>query len=144
MVNYSCFIGEAMVLMWKPSVFESRPVGPRKRPLDGISRVQKVASMEKCFHGCLCWFGDIWVYIGKRIRSRSAQGAHKGGGHALRPFGRLVASVTCTPSPLDVFWSKRNHRESFIPFGLCLVFLFCETRKQGKKQKLALGSRLIG
>ena len=28
--------------------------------------------------------------------------------------------------------------------GLRLVFLFCKTQKQGKKQKLALGSRLIG
>ena len=67
------------------------------------------------------------------------RGAHKGGGHALppgralRPCGHLVASLTCTPSPLDVFWSKKNHRESFIPFGLRLVFLFCETLKQGKK-----------
>ena len=28
--------------------------------------------------------------------------------------------------------------------GLRLVFIFCRTQKQGKKQKLALGSRLIG
>ena len=77
------------------------------------------------------------------------RGAHEGGvanppGRALHPCGRLVARLTCTPSLLGVFWSKKNHREGFIPFGLRLVFLFCKTQKQGKKQKLALASRLIG
>ena len=33
---------------------------------------------------------------------------------------------------------------SFRSIGLRLIFLFCDTLKQGKKQKLALGSRLIG
>ena len=68
----------------------------------------------------------------------------QGRGRALHPCDHLAAPLTCTPSLLGVFWSKKNHGESFIPFGLHLVFLFCETQKQGKKQKLALGSRLIG
>ena len=89
-------------------------------------------------------FGDIWEYIGERIRSGGARGAHKGGGHALRPCGRLVAPPTSSPSLLVVFWSKKNYREGFILFGLRLVFLFYETQKQGKKQELVLGSRLIG
>ena len=55
-------------------------------------------------------------------------------GRALRPCGHLMASLTCTPSPLDVFQSKKNHHERFIPFGLCLIFLFCETLKQGKNR----------
>ena len=55
-------------------------------------------------------------------------------GRASRPCGCLVAFLTCTPSPLDVFWSKKNHRKSFIPFGLRLVFLFCKTLKQGKNR----------
>ena len=88
----------------------------------------------------LLFLGYMRIYIGGRNRSVESRGAHKGGacalppGHASRPCGRLVAFLTCTPSPLDVFWSKKNHRESFIPFGLRLVFLFCETLKQGKNK----------
>ena len=78
--------------------------------------------------------------VGGVTRGPQGWGARR----ASRPCGHLVASLTCTPSPLDVFWSKKNHHESFILFGLHLVFLFCETLKQGKKQELALGSRLIG
>ena len=74
----------------------------------------------------------VWEYIGERIRSRGARGAHKGEGRALCPCGRLVAPPTSSPSLLVVFWSKKNHREGLIPFGLRLVFLFCETLKQGK------------
>ena len=44
---------------------------------------------------------------------------------------------------LGLFWSKKNHRESFIPFGLRLIFL-SEKVKIRKKQKLALGTVLIG
>ena len=74
--------------------------------------------VEKCFRGYPCWFGDIWEYIGARIRSGGARGAHKGGGRALRPCGRLVAPPTSSPSLLVVFLSKKNHREGFIPFGI--------------------------
>ena len=115
------------------------PTGCCKRSLDEISRVQKVAAAEKCFRGCLWWFGDIWEYIGERIRSGGARGAHKGGGAP----SVLVASPTSSPSLLVVFWSKKNHHEGFIPFGLCLVFLLREAKNK-EKQKLALGSRLIG
>ena len=76
--------------------------------------------------------------------SGEPRGAHEGGGRALLPRGRLMEFQTSTPSLLDCFRSKKNHRESFILFGLCLVFLFYETLKQAKKQKLTLGSRLIG
>ena len=69
-----------MLLMWKPSVIDPPPAGHRKRSLDGISRVQKVEALEKCFRGCLCWFGDIWEYIGARIMPEGARGAHMGGG----------------------------------------------------------------
>ena len=56
-------------------------------------------------------------------------------GRALHSCGRLVALRT--PSLLGVFWSKKNHREGFIPFGHRLVFLFCE--KQGNTET---GTRL--
>ena len=101
--------------------------------------------VEKCFRGWLWWFGDIREYIGERIRSGGSQGAHKGGsvpyppGHALRPCARLVAPPTSSPSLLVVFWSKKNHREGFIPFGIP----FLRNTKTRRKQELALGSRLI-
>ena len=73
------------------------------------------------------------------------EGAPGGGGGRRAPLPRafLVASLTYTPSLLDCFRSKNNFPEGFIPFGLRLIFLFCETLKQGEKQKLALGSGLI-
>ena len=71
-------------------------------------------------------------------------GARPGGGRASLPRGLLVDFLTSTPSPLDHVCSKNNSPEGFIPFGLRLIFLFCETLKQGKKQELALGSGSIG
>ena len=126
------------------------PAERRKRPQDGISRVQKVAAVEKVFRGAPGCFWGIWVYIGGRSRSVELRGAHKGGGRAQGgkctslPRGLLASFLTSTPSPLDHVCSKNNSPEGFIPFGLRLIFLFCETLKQGKKQKLALGSGLIG
>ena len=72
----------------------------------------------------------------KRTRSGSHRGAHKVAplGRALHPCRRLMALLACTPSLLGVFWSRKNHPESFIPFGLRLVFLFCETLKQAKNR----------
>ena len=83
------------------------------------------------------------------MKSETQRGGHEGGGRAQGvgaplPRAFLVASLTYTPSLLDCFRSKNNSPEGFIPFGLRLIFLFCETLKQGKKQKLALGSGLIG
>ena len=43
-----------------------------------------------------------------------------------------MAPPTSSPSLLVCFWSKKDHRESFIPFGLHLVVLFCEILKQAK------------
>ena len=67
--------------------------------------------------------------------SVESRGVHKGGGRASRPCGRLVAFLTCTPSPLDVFWSKKNHRESFIPFGIP----FLRNSKTRKKTEIDTG-----
>ena len=75
------------------------------------------------------WFRAIWVYIGGRSRSVELRGAHEGGGHASLPRGSLVSFLTSTPGPLDHVCSKKDPREGFIPFGFCLIFLFCETLK---------------
>ena len=62
----------------------------RKRPQDGISRVQKVAAVELGFRGAPGCFQGTWIYIGEGGRS----GAEEGGG-APRGAGAppcLVAS----------------------------------------------------
>ena len=72
--------------------------------------------------------------------SHEAGGAPRGVGRASLPRGFLEASLTSTPSLLDCFCSKNNSPK----VSFRLIFLFCETLKQGKKQELALGSGLIG
>ena len=54
----------------------------RKRPQDGISRVQKIAAVELGFRGAPGCLGDTWIYIGGRSRSVEQRGAHEGGGRA--------------------------------------------------------------
>ena len=139
-VNYSRFIRRAIELMQKPSVIES-PSGrvPEKVPRWDLTGTEGCGS-GKVSSWLPWWFGDIIVYIGERNRSVESRGAHKGGGvphppeRALRPCGLLVASLTSSPSLWCVFWSKKNNRNGFIPFGLRLVFLFCETLKLGKNR----------
>ena len=52
----------------------------RKRPQDGISRVQKVAAVEIRFRGAPGCFQGIRVYIGEGSRSVELHGAHEVGG----------------------------------------------------------------
>ena len=82
-------------------------------------------------------------YIGIYRRKKYVRGATRGprgwraspGGWA-RPLPRalLVDPLTCTPTLLYCFLPKNNFSEGFIPFGLRLIFLFCETLKQGKNR----------
>ena len=71
-------------------------------------------------------------------------GAPRGVGRASLPHSHLEASLTSTPSLLDCFHSKNNSPKGFIPFGLCLIFLFFESLKQAKNSNSGLGLRLIG
>ena len=110
------------------------PTEYQKRPPDGIAEEQKLAEAKKYFR---------WLYVGFSIldnlqrsnQVRRCTRGHKCGGCALRPCVRLMPPPTSSPSLLVVFQSKKNHCEGFIPFGLRLVFLFCETQRQGKKNK---------
>src|SRR3990170_5896134 len=95
----------------------------------------------------------VWGYVGIYRRKKYVGGAtwaprgwraRLGGRRAPLPRALLVDCFTWTPSPLDHVCSENHAPEGFIPFGLRLIFLFCETLKQGEKQKLALGSGLIG
>ena len=82
-------------------------------------------------------------YMGLYRRKKYVRGAMRGlrgwrarpGGWA-RPLPRalLVYPLSSTPSLLYCFLTKNNFSEGFIPFGLRLVFLFCETLKQGKNR----------
>ena len=132
-----------------PSVIES-PSGrkPEKAPRWDLTGTEGYGG------GKVFWWTPlvVWEYLGiyrpkNRVRGapRDPQGRGRALplGRALHPCGRLVAILTCTPSLLGVFWSKKNHRKGFIPFGLRLVSIFCETQKQEKKLELAMGSRLI-
>ena len=98
--------------------------------------------MEIGFRGSLVCFRGIWVYIGERSRSVELRVAHEGGGRALLPRGRLVASLTSTPSLMDCVCSKKDPREGsvWIPFDIP----FLRNTEIGKKQQFALGFRLIG
>ena len=68
-------------------------------------------------------------YVGESTRGPRGWGRAYPPGRALLPRGRLVASPTSSPNLLVCFWSKKDHHEGFIPFGLRLIFLFFETLK---------------
>ena len=115
------------------------PAGCRKRPQDGISRVQKVAAVEKWFRGSPGCFWGIRVYIGGTSRSGGLQGLHKLGA-APYPWAR--------PPPL---WPPRGSSDLHSKFLGCLLvqekssrkfysvwtpfgIRFCETQKQAKNR----------
>ena len=68
-------------------------------------------------------------YVGGRSRGPGDRGAPRRGGRALLSPGRLDFFLTCTPHPVDHVRSKNHAPEGFIPFGLCLIFLFFEMLK---------------
>ena len=78
-----------------------------KRPQDGISRVQKVATVEIGVSWCSRMFsGYMSIYIGERSRSGGARGAHEGGGMPT-PLGALSYLVNASLLPwrtLQVSW----------------------------------------
>ena len=85
------------------------------------------------------FLGYMEIYRRKKyIRGamRGSRGWRARPGRWARPLPRdlLADPPTCTPSLLYYFLSKNNFSEGFIPFGLRLIFLFCETLKQGKTE----------
>ena len=147
-VNYVLLVMESAGMM-KMATDEGSlpPAGCRNRVPIGFWWLQRLAAAELPIYTVPRCFQSIWIYIGERSRSGEPRGAHEGGGRAQGgwraslPRGHLEASLTSTPSLLDCFRSKKDHREGFIPFGIP----FLQNAKIGKKkQKLALGLQLIG
>ena len=77
-------------------------------------------------------------YMSIYRRKKSVRGATRGPrgrgarlppGRSLLPRGLLISFLTSTPSLLVCVCSKNDSPEGFIPFGLRLIFLFCETLK---------------
>ena len=79
------------------------------------------------------WCSSVFSgYASKYRQKKSVRGAMRGPrGWRARPLprGLLVYFLTSTPSLLDCVCSKNNSPEGFLPFGLRLIFLFCETLK---------------
>ena len=61
--------------------------------------------------------------------SVDARGAHDTGRRGPLSRGALGSFLTCTPSSPDHVRSKNHAPKGFIPFGLRLIFFFCETLK---------------
>ena len=73
-------------------------------------------------------------YVGGARGAHEGGGRAQGGGRAPLPRVLLEASLTSAPCLLDHVRSKNHAPEGFIPFGLRLIFLFCDTQKQGKNR----------
>ena len=82
------------------------------------------------------WMFSVYVgiyrrkkYVSGRSWAQEIGGAPRRCGRTLLSPCRLDCFLTCTPSPLDHVRSKNHAPEGFIPFGLCLIFLFFEILK---------------
>ena len=121
---------------------ESPPIGRREMSLDGISRVQKVSWLP------LMFLGYKSIYRQKKYISGATTGPREWG--ARLPPGMpscLVASSWSSRLRLQVFWIAFGPRKIlamvssvWTPFDIP----FLQNSKIGKKQKLALGLRLVG
>ena len=90
-------------------------------------------------------YRNFWHQEQVRGSMRSPQGRRErlGGRARPPPLWRPRGSFGPTLLLRGLLLVHKKSSESFSSIGLRLIFLFCETQKQGKKQKLALGSRLI-
>ena len=135
MVNYSQLIGEALVVMERPSMVDSPSSGaPTKAPRWDLADTEGYGG-GNCVSWCSWMFsGYVGIYrkkkyVGGHPRGPQDKGVPCRGGRALLSPGRLDCFLTCTPSPPDHVCSKNHAPEGFIPFGLRLIFLFFEILK---------------
>ena len=142
-VNYSHIIEGHLGWCRNPPWSNPPPAGCRKMPQDGISRKPRLAVAEKYFGGRLCWFGNIWKFIGQRLGLEELRGAHKPPGRPPRArswrFLPPQDTLTLSPSPTGVFWSKKNHHK--VLFRLESVW-YSFSLKLKNKEKTETNSRL--
>ena len=144
MVNYSQLIGEALEMMQRPSMIDSPSDGaPTKAPRWDLGDTEGYGGGNS-FSWCSSMVsGYVGIYRRKKQVGGLPRGprdrGHAQQGGALHPHGLLNCFLTCTPIPMDHVCSKKITPEGFILFGLCLIFLFCETLKQAKKQQFWAG-----
>ena len=122
-----------------PSVIES-PSGrlPEKAPRWDLTGTE-ASGGGKVFSWLFLVLGEyLGIYRPNNRVRRAAVGPQ-----ACRapPLGRALVACDATagllpssPSLVGFFWSKKNHPEDFILFGLNLIFLICNTQKQGKNR----------
>ena len=135
MVNYSQLIGEALEMMYRPSMVDSpSDRAPTKAPRWDLADTEGYGG-GNCF-SLAPWMFSGYVgiyrrkkYIGGRSWGLGDTGVPRRGGRALLSPSRLVCFLTCTPSSSDHVCSKNHAPEGFIPFGLRLIFLFFEILK---------------
>ena len=122
-------------LMYRPFVINTPSGGaPEKAPRWDLTGTEGCGGGNR-----VSWCSSVFLgYASIYRRRKSVRGATRGprgwrarpgGGRAPLPRAFLVASLTSTPSLLDCVCSKNNSPEGFVPFGLRLIFLFCETLK---------------
>ena len=124
--------------------------GAGKGPQMGSHRYIRLRRWKSVFVDASGGLGDIWEYIGERIRPGGSRRAHKGGGRAL----------PCWAHPSSL-WPPRGSSDSISKSLGCLLVqekssrrfysiwtsfgsTFPRNSKTGKKQQFALGLRLIG
>ena len=140
-----------MVLMQKPSVINAPSGGvPEKAPRWDLTGTEGCGGGNRVLAPYLMFLGYMGIYrrnkyVGGATRGPRGWRARLGGWARPLPRAFLVDYFTQTPSHLEHVCSKNHVHEGFIPFGLRLVFLFCETLKQGKNRNWhwALVNRLV-
>ena len=80
-----------------------------------------------------------WSGRQETYEEATRQGARLPPGRALLPRGRLVVSLTSTPSLLVCFRSKKDHRKGFILFWTPFGIPFLQNSKIGKKTETGTG-----
>ena len=108
-----------------------------------------LVATEACGGGTpgLDFFSWVHVFIGifgVGNESGGSSSQPRGRGRALHPRGWLGALLAQLFYSEGFFWSIKNHQKWARQLDSVWYSFSVKLKKQGKKQKLALGSRLIG
>ena len=128
-VDYSLLVMESTGMM-KMANGEGSPSGrvPERAPERYLVVTEACGGGNPDLSSPLMFLGYVDLYRRKKSVGGTSRGPGDTGRALLSP-GLLEGSLACTPSLPDHVRSKNNAPEDFIPFGLCLIFLFCETLK---------------